>query len=84
MLQFIVKYGIEFFLIFLIFSTGVWTFMSTHSVIVKIILLFGLVSVYFIWAIWHHMSDDKKINFNVLMEYVAVIVLVLWILLTVM
>lgn len=84
MLQFIVKYGIEFLLIFLIFATGVWTFMSVHTPLVKIILLFGLVSIYFIWAVWHHMSDEKKIDFNVLMEYFAVIVLVLWILLTVM
>jgi len=84
MLQFIIKYGIEFFLIFLIFATGVWTVLSAHSTFVKAILLFGLLSVYFIWAVWHHMSDEKKVDFNVMMEYAAVVVLVLWILLTVM
>lgn len=84
MLQFVIKYGIEFFLIILIFATGVWTVMSAHSPTVKAILVFGLMGVYFIWVIWHHMSDGKKINFSVVMEYLAVIVLVLWILLTVM
>ncbi len=83
MIQFIFNYGIEYFLIFLIFVTGIWTLFGVQSVFVKTIIIFGLLGIYFIWAVWHHLNDEKKVNFNVIMEYIAVIMLVGWILFSV-
>lgn len=80
MFSYFVSHIPEYLLVFLIFATGVWTLMSTSHVLIKLVIIIGLAGIYFIWAVWHHVTDHKKMTFAVVMEYVSVLALVLWIL----
>ena len=82
-LKYIVSNAVEYLLVFLIFATGVWTLFLIESLAIKIGVITGLAGIYFIWAIWHHLNDDNELSFEIVMEYFAVIALVIWILLNI-
>jgi hypothetical protein len=80
MYQYILNHIVEYALVYLVFSAGLWTLFSSNSLVVKVIIIFGLGSVYFVWAVWHHLDDHPNFDLSVLMEYVSMLVLIMWIL----
>lgn len=80
MYRYVLNHLVEYVLVYVIFSAGLWTIFSNNALPVKVIIIFGLGSVYFVWAIWHHLDDHPDFDLGVLMEYVSILVLIMWIL----
>lgn len=81
--KYIISHIIEYTLVYIVFATGVLTILSSNSPVIKGIIIFGLIGIYFIWTIWHHMDDHEGVDFSVVMEYISILALVVWILVSI-
>lgn len=80
MYSYFLNHIIEYFLVYIVFAAGTWTLFSNNDGLIKLIIILGLGGVYFVWAVWHHIDDHAKLDFSVIMEYVSMLILVMWIL----
>lgn len=78
--HYLINHIIEYLLVYLVFAAGIWTLFSSNNPMVKLVIILGLGGIYFVWAVWHHLDDHTDFDFSVMLEYVSMLILVMWIL----
>lgn len=82
MLDYFLSHLFQYFLILLIFLTSMPSLVFVENRAFKITTVFTLSSLYFLWGIAHHL-EEKNLTKAIVFEYLAMALLILWVLMNV-
>lgn len=82
MTKYLLKHAFQYILVSLVLTTAIISLFLIENSHIRRTVIFGVASLYPLWGIAHHL-EEKNLTAEVLLEYLAFTMLMLWTLLVV-